>query len=117
MSSKKEQNNFHALQSFGRSIKNLTPNSEIITGKVFVKYSWLGYEKEIETTIMISLNSYRFPSLRLVEKDWLDAETLYTEFQTGYNTFNYNDVNKTLNISCDTTSKLGASYSVAFKEI
>jgi len=113
------EDNLKALFNFKRSIKNnLSPNNrKIVMAEVHLSYYWDNQEAEVITKIMISLDNYPFSSLDVIEKDWLNSTTFYTQFQTGYNHFSFSATTNTLSIESNVQSKMGDHYKVVITEI
>ncbi len=110
--------NFQSLYEFAKQIKNdhAKGNKSIIIATAKIKYYWQNQEVEIVTEVHISLDRQPHSQLSLIQKDWLNAEDVYVEFQTGYNLFLYNEHTRTLTIECKGSSKIGA-YKVELTEI
>ena len=85
--------------------------------EVHLSYYWDNQEAEVITKIMISLDNYPFSSLDVIEKDWLNSTTFYTQFQTGYNHFSFSATTNTLSIESNVQSKMGDHYKVVITEI
>ena len=115
---KLDDNNFLALHSFAKTIKNdlASGNKHIIIVNVNIKYTCPRFESEINTQVIISLDSYPFASLKIIDKDWLTSVSVYVEFLTGYNEFSFDEKHNILIIRCQNSPKLGP-YTVEFKEL
>jgi len=114
-----QNQNFQALAGFSRCIKKdlAKRNNQVVMANVMVTYSCEKGVKMVETQAIIALNNHPYAKITLTDADWLTSEDFYTEMQTGYNVFEYDNSEGILTISSKNPSKMGKYYTVDIEEI